>query len=132
MAEIWGAAIAVGGAALSGYAASKKDKGDKAHDKEMTRESARWNAALSEFEAQQTDYYQQLNRQRKQRGLDNFRQFSQLGKFAPEYAQQTQAIELPKMPTAEEAFTEKPPVTQNTKPSGRSTVDKIIDPLGLF
>lgn len=38
MAEIWGAAIMVGGAVLSSQAAKKKAKQDKADNKEMTRE----------------------------------------------------------------------------------------------
>ena len=131
MAEIWGAAVAVGGSLLAGAAASKKDKGDKAHDKEMTRESAKWNAALSQFEAEQTDYYSQLNRQRKQRGLDNFRQFSQVGRFAPGVAQQSTDITLPEKPNAEATFAE-PAQAAGGGRRGRSTMDRIIDPLGLF
>lgn len=132
MAEIWGAAlVTVAGGVIAGKAAEKKDKGDKAHDKEMTRESARWNAALSEFEAQQADYYSQLQRQRKQRGLDNFRQFSQVGRFAPQYQQASEGIVLPNQPSAEETFKE-PEQEQQRTSSGRSTLSRIIDPLGLF
>ncbi len=134
MGEVWGAAIVtVVGGAIAGRAQEKKDKGDKAHDKEMTREGAKWNAALSEFEAGQTDYYNQLNRQRKQRGLDNFRQFSQLGSFAPQYQQTSTPIEVPTKPNALETFAEpEEEAGPAKKKKSGGLMRKLTDPLGLF
>lgn len=40
---------------------------------------------ISGFEREQDDYYDQLNRSRKQRGLEVFKQFSTLNQYAPNY-----------------------------------------------
>ena len=53
---------------------------------------------MSQFEREQEDYYNQLDRQRKQRGLDQFRQFSTMSQFAPEYQGDTSRIVLPQRP----------------------------------
>lgn len=83
-------------------AASKKAKQDRANAKEdrkeMTESDARFGAISSQFEAEQADYYNQLNRQRKQRGLDQFRQFSTMNQFAPEMAGGNNVIALPNKP----------------------------------
>lgn len=89
MAEIWGAAIAVGGAVISGVAAQKKAKEDRnnanADRQAATRESTLYDGVLSSFEREQEDYYNQLNRQRKQRGLETFKQFNTVRNFSPNY-----------------------------------------------
>lgn len=131
MGEIWAAAaVTVVGGAIAGRGAQKEKEGDQRHDKEMTRESARWNAELSSFERQQEDYYQQMNRRRKQRGLDNFRQFSRVSNFAPQYQQSSGVVEVGEKPVAAEVFKE--PEQNNVARGGRSTLSKIVDPLGLF
>ena len=133
MAEIWGAAIAVGGAILSAKGKKKEKEADQAYDQQMTEEGARNNARLAKFEGELADYYSQLNRARKQRGLDNIRQFSQLGRIAPEYQQVSQPIATPTAPDAE-AVIPKAPEEQAAASSGskKSTLKKILDPLGLF
>lgn len=101
MAEIWGAAIMVGGAVVSGMAQEKKAKAERKAAREdakaANREEAQYSAVLSQFEREQEDYYEQLSRQRKQRGLDQFRQFSTVRSFAPNYAD-SQRIQLPGKP----------------------------------
>lgn len=102
MAEIWGAAIAAGGAIISGVAASKKAKDDRKAASEdrkaATKEEALYSSILSQFEAEQDDYYSQLSRQRKQRGLDQFRSFNTVSSFAPEYAGDSSRIVVPERP----------------------------------
>ena len=102
MAEIWGAAIAAGGAILSGVAASKKAKQDakaaKETAKELTENDARFSAILSQFNAEQDYYYKQMDRKNKQRGLDQFRQFSTVNQFAPNFVGGNNTIALPNKP----------------------------------
>lgn len=102
MAEIWGAAIALGGSVISGVAASKKAKADRAaatsDRKAATRDEAIYGSILSQFESEQEDYQNQLNRSRKQRGLDQFRNFNTVNSFAPDYAGDTSRIVVPNRP----------------------------------
>lgn len=103
MAEIWGAAIAVGGAVISGVAAQKKAKADRAAANQdraaATRESTLYEGVLSSFDREQDDYYNQLNRQRKQRGLDTFKQFNTVRNFSPNYTPPVQQeIVVPQRP----------------------------------
>jgi hypothetical protein len=87
MAEIWGAAIVVAGGIASGMAAEKKAKADrkanKEDSKEMTEREAKLNAQQTGYESALERYYTQKDRFDKQRGLDQFRQFSTMGTFAP-------------------------------------------------
>lgn len=138
MAEIWGAAIAVGGSIISGIAASKKAKQDRANakedNKEMTEREARFHALLSQFDAEQADYYNQLNRQRKQRGLEQFRQFSTVNQFAPNFSGGNNPIELPTRPNADTMFTEQqaaqPAVATQDKKSNSSKITLLTgDPI---
>lgn len=102
MAEIWGAAISAGGAILSGVAASKKAKEDRLAAKEDTKEltaySTRYNAILSQFNREQDYYYNQLAKKNKQRGLDQFRQFSTVNQFAPNFVGGNNTVTLPSKP----------------------------------
>ena len=106
MAEIWGAAIAAGGAILSGMAASKKAKEEReaaaAQAKVATADEAKWSAVLSQFNKEQDYYYQQLGRKSKQRGLDQFRQFSTVNQFAPNFQGGNNTITLPNKPNITE------------------------------
>ncbi len=139
--EAWvaAAAITAGGALVSSYAAgeqAKKDKKDAAKERRLaTKEEAQYGAALSQFEKEQDYYYNQLERQNKQRGLDQFRSFSNLQSYAPQYAGDTARVVVPTAPDinsiiAKAAPTEQP--AQQTTKKGRSTVSKVLDPLGLF
>ena len=133
MAEIWkAAAIQVGGSLISGIASSKKAKAErkaaKEDRKEMTRDEAKYSSILSRFEAEQEDYYNQLNRQRKQRGLAQFRQFSTVNQFAPQYLGDNTEIMLPERPDFNKIMDEVDPQkapTQGAKKSG-SLLGKVL------
>lgn len=147
MTEVWvAAAISVGGAVVSGYAADKQaDKARKNANedrKAATREEALYSGILSSFESEQEDYYKQLDRQRKQRGLDTFRQFSTTAEFAPKYVSGDQNIVLPnEMPNVAnniDAGMRRDEALQRTNENapqgkkGKSGLGKLLDPLGLF
>lgn len=99
MAEIWGAAIAMGGAVIGGIAKSKQAKQDRknanADAKAANADEAKWGSILSQFENEQEYRYEQIRRQNKQRGLDEFRKFNSLGEFAPDYQQTHNGIVVP-------------------------------------
>ena len=139
MAEIWGAAIAVGGAALSGYAKSKQEKEARKNAnsdaKAANKDEAKWSSLVSAFEKEQDYRYEQMNRQNKQRGLEEFRKFNTVNQFAPEYSQTYQGIQVPNAKTVSDFEAEynavdavNNPATTGSK-SGKSTLEKI-DPLG--
>lgn len=128
MGEVWiGAAVTVVGGYVAGRARKKEKEGDQAFEKEMVRESARWNAALSAFEKEQEDYYNQLNRQRKERGLENFRQFSTVKTFAPGYTQSSGGIVVPDKPNAEAAFAEETETAASSGGSGSNLLRRRVD-----
>lgn len=136
MAEIWGAAIALGGAVISGYASQKQAKEARQQSKADTKEGAIYSALLSQFEDERADYKEQLGRQRKQRGLDQFKQFSRVGTFAPEYAGDTSRIEVGPEPSVVELLDRlkaadtilNPPKAKKKK---RGFLSKVVDPIGL-
>lgn len=98
MAEIWGAAIAVGGTLISSYAKSKQNDRDKADAKAMTEADWRHTAQQTAYESALENYYSQKERYEKQRGLDQYRQFSTMGQFAPGVNDQGGRITDPVMP----------------------------------
>lgn len=58
-----------------------------------------YDGVLSQFEREQDDYYNQLNRQRKQRGLETFKQFNTVRNFSPNYTPGVQQeIVVPQRP----------------------------------
>lgn len=105
MAEIWGAAIAAGGAILGGISAEKKAKADRKaanQDRQSaTKESVVFDALSSQFEKEQDYYYNQLERQNKSRGLDEYRKFSTVNSFAPQYENTSGGIIVPDKPSVE-------------------------------
>lgn len=137
MAEIWGAAIAVGGAVISGYAKNKqadKDRKNAVSDaKAATKDEAKWSSILSQFNAEQDYYYQQLNRKNKERGLAEFRKFNTMSSFAPGYTQTNPGITVPTRRSIDEIESEQNAnATANQKTGGgggKSLLDRL-DPLG--
>lgn len=132
--EGWvGAAAMIGGSVISGMAASKKAKQDrknaKEDSKEMTEREARYQAVLSQFDAEQNDYYNQLNRQRKQRGLDQFRQFSTMGQFAPGAASSDNTIVLPNKPDIGALIKANVPEEQQSAPAKKKSKSGLITAL---
>ena len=149
MSEVWIAAtVTVGGSAISGVAAQEKAEEDRKNANEdrkaATREEALYGGVLSQFEREQDDYYNQLNRQRKQRGLDTFKQFSTLNQFAPNYmpaAQQEIVVpDKPDIVASIDAAVRQDQANQatlaqqqgNNNSGGSNIAKKIVDPLGLF
>ncbi len=149
MSEVWiAAAITVGGSVISGIGQEKKAKKDRenanADRKAATREEALYSGVLSSFEREQDDYYEQLGRQRKQRGLDTFRQFSTTNQFAPNMVSGDTNIVLPDKPNVAnniDAGVRQDQANQqvaNAAPGGgggkggSSLVKKLVDPLGIF
>lgn len=108
MAEIWGAAIAVGGAVISGYAANKKAKEDRKEGRVDTKQAAKYEGLLSQFNAEQDYYYQQLEKREKMRGLDQFKHFSNLKNVDPTYVNTNPGPVLPDKPSIDKILDEKP------------------------
>ena len=141
MAEIWGAAIAVGGAVISGYAKSKQEKAARKNAnsdaKAANKDEAKWSSLVSAFEKEQDYRYDQLARQNKQRGLDEFRKFNTVNQFAPEYSQTYQGIQVPESKTMSDLEAEynkdeainNPQGSNGGKSGGKHILDKI-NPLG--
>lgn len=127
MAEIWGAAIALGGAVVSGMAARKKDKEDKAHSQAMTREESGLASQRTGHEMALEDFYAQKERFRKQRGLDEFRKFSSIGRWAPGYSDAAARIQDPVMPDYNDFAVEQPEKTGGGGGGGKSIFDKRVD-----
>lgn len=135
MGEVWAAAVAtVAGGVIAGKAAEKKDKGDKAHQQAMTREESALAAQRTGYESALEEWYTQRQRQRTQRGLDQFRQFSTVNQFAPQYDAGSEVRidpgEAPKYDDyAPDSLTQEQAAEQKRK---RSLPEKLFDPLGLF
>ena len=137
MSEIWAAAaVSVAGSVIAGKAEEKKDKSDKAHDAAMTKEESALAAQRTGYSMALEDFYEQRNRARKQRGLDQYRQFSTMREFAPNYnPNQEVRIEPGEAPQYSD-FVDPNAIPQQQQQQqgggGRSTMDRILDPLGLF
>lgn len=112
MAEAWVAAatITAGGALIGGVAKSKAEKDAQkraAKDaKAANKDEAKWSSLVSQFEKEQDYRYEQLNRQNKQRGLAEFRKFSTLNSYAPNYQQTNPDIVVPEARTMSDLETE--------------------------
>lgn len=129
-------------------AAEKKAKEDRKNSNEdrkaATREEALYSGMLSGFEREQEDYYSQLGRQRKQRGLDTFRQFSTVNQFSPGFSDNSPGVVLPDkaniantIDTAmrqdmanQEAINSMNP--QGGGPKKQNALQRRLDPLKMF
>lgn len=146
MAEVWAAAaISVVGGVMAGKAAEKKDKSDKAHQEAMTKEESALAAQRTGYERALEDFYTQKERARKQRGLDQFRQFNSMSRVSPGYDINSEVRinegEAPNYNTFDPDYnpnaTEVDPATGQK--NSKSLLDKrkdlhkkARDPLGLF
>ena len=112
MAEAWVAAatITAGGALIGGIAKSKAEKDAQKRAlkdaKAVNKDEAKWSSLVSAFEKEQDYRYEQMNRQNKQRGLDEFRKFNTVNQFAPAYTQTYQGIQVPEARTMSDIETE--------------------------
>lgn len=100
---IAGAAIT----AVAGYAASRKQRKDEKEALKQGRATSRaesiWAREENAFDKSLDNFYRQKERVERQRGLDEFRKFSTVQSFAPEYTN-TNRIENPVMPNAQDAY----------------------------
>jgi hypothetical protein len=124
MAEIWGAAIAAGGAILGGVAQSKKAKEDKKDAKLATRDEAMYAGIMSKFEADQNYYFDRLNKKNTERGLDQFRAYNTIGN------PNENRIVVPDRPDINTYLPEI--IKKGGDKKKRSLFDKITDPAGLL
>lgn len=131
MAEIWGAAIMVGGAIMSAQAEKKKQKAANKENRAATREEAKYQGLLSQFEHEQDYYYEQLGKQEKMRGLDEFKKFHTVREIDPSYVNTNTGPIVPEKPDINKYFPEEKKVKKKKKKRGglRGFIDKY-DPLG--
>lgn len=131
MAEIWvAAAITVGGGIIAGVGQEKKDKNDKKYNKEMTEEDYRRTAQQSGYEAALENYYNERARYEKQRGLDQYRQFSTMKNYAPNVDDQSGRVAAPTMPQYNE-FAPTTPTAPGANGGGDNKgILSKVDPLG--
>lgn len=141
MSEVWvAAAVTVVGGAISGRAAEKKAKADQKFQEGMTLEESKLAAQRAAHERALEDFYTQRDRAKKQRGLDQYRQFSTMGEFAPEYdASGEPRVADPVMPKYSD-FDETPPEEEDGKKKDSKNLlskrvalhKKARDPFGIF
>lgn len=143
MAELWvAAAVTVVGGAVAGYGAQKKAeaerKASREDNKEMTEREAKLNAQASGYERALEDYYTQKARFDQQRGLDQYRQFSTMGQFAPGVDDSGGRVVMPKSPNYNDFAVEEPEVAKEQKDKKDSLWDKrkdlhkkVIHPFGF-
>lgn len=132
MGEVWvAAAVTVAGGVISGIAAKKKADADRKAAREdnsaMSQEESALSAQRTGYESALENFYNEKNRYEKQRGLDQYRQFSTMKEWAPNVDDQGGRIANPVMPKysefAEVEEEEVDPVTGNKK----SLIDKRKD-----
>lgn len=126
MGEIWAAAVAIGGAAISAYGDQKAKEKAAKDSRAMTKEDRDHDIKMTGYNRALEDYYTQKDRVNKQRGLDQFRQFSTLQQYAPEYVEGGNRMADPVMPK----YADQEGLPQEIKSSGggkkkESTFNKI-------
>lgn len=132
MAEIWvAAAVTVGGGIIAGIGQEKKDKNDKKYNSAEREANARDTAQQTGYEAALENFYNERARYEKQRGLDQYRQFSTMQNYAPNVNDQGGRVAAPAMPQYNEFAPTAATTTTTANPSkgGKSFLEKI-DPLG--
>lgn len=92
------AAISAVGAYASNKAKQKADKRAMENQMAMTAEESRMSMERTAHEMALEDYYNRRDRWETQRGLDQFRQFSTVREFMPNFQDTSPRIEEPTMP----------------------------------
>lgn len=103
---MWGEVASMGlqllGGLFSGKSAEKREKAQAAfkskEDRALMADEAKYGAINQLFQSQIEDYYNQLQRSRKQRGLDQFRSFNTVQNYARGYADNPDGIVVPTAP----------------------------------
>lgn len=124
---MWAAAA---GMVLSAVGSAEDKKKDQKHEGEMTEKGALLQRQNYQFNSQMDDYYKQRDRNEKLRGLDEFRKFSTVKHFAPNYTDSTVGQRQdPVMPKFNEgAYAPK----EKTGGGNPSFWERHLDPAGLF
>jgi hypothetical protein len=93
--------IQAGGSLLSGLAAGnsakKQQKQQFKYDWKLQEGAGRIARTNTKFEYELQNYYKQLERKEKMRGLAEFRKFSTVSQFAPNYQNTTPETPMPTM-----------------------------------
>lgn len=126
-----GAAITVIGGAMSENSQKKADKQQNKWNREAQILEHQQNLELEMFKSDLDYRDKQRERAGRQRGLDEFRKFSTIQQFAPEYEDTSKRIEVPEVvlpgtqtPTAVKPVTTTPKIVTpvstggNTPPTG--------------
>lgn len=87
------------GAALTFFSGRKSEKDKAKQTKENILLEGKVGRENSQFNAEQEYYYRQLARQEAKRGLDQFRKFSTVANYAPQYRDTNPGPILPTKPT---------------------------------
>lgn len=117
------------GAALSFIGSSQEKKADRKENRAMTREEALLQRQNTQFESELDYYYKQLERKEKMRGLDQFKFFSTVDNYAPDFVDTNPGPQVPEMPQFNKGIYAIPKVVKKKKK--RSLFDKITDPLNI-
>jgi hypothetical protein len=128
--------IAAAVAVVGSYAKSQQDKkaakNAKKDSKEMTQAEAMLARENSQFDAEQEYYYQQLEKKEKSRGLDEFRKFSTVQNYAPNYTNTNTGPVVPTKPNYNEGIYAKP-VEEPTEPKKKKKLTGLLaHDLGLI
>lgn len=101
------------------FGAKKKAKQDQKDSLEQIRAKGLEGLKQIEFQNASDYYYQQLGKQEKMRGLDQFRKFSTVKNFAPDFVDTNPGPQVPTMPTAAaEAAVGAPPASTKKSSNG--------------
>lgn len=132
MSEVWAAAIAAGGALISASQEQKNAEDARADAKVATRKETQYSAALSAFNREQDDYYNQLDRSRKSRGLDEFKKFNTVQDYAPSYSNENGGVVMPdKKADINTIMKDMGIEEEKSAKAKRSLMDKLGNPLGF-
>lgn len=93
-----GAAVSVIGGAMSDRSAKKNAAKEREEKRFAQQEDSRLGRQDMIFERQVDEHYRQKERAQRQRGLDEFRKFSTLQQFAPEYQDTGKRVAVPVLP----------------------------------
>lgn len=130
----WGMVAGAAVSAVAGYAKSRSDKKAaekaKGDTKELSADEARLGMQTSRFESALEYYWEQKRRSNTERGLQQFRKFSNLSNWAPNYKDTSTGIVVPEEPNVDDYVP--PPSPPQPKKKKRGLFDKITDPAGLL
>lgn len=93
-----GAAVTVIGGAMSDKSAKKQSAKDREEGRLGMHEEHRLGMQRAVFDEQLEYHKIQKERAQRQRGLDEFRKFSTLQQFAPEYQDTAERVVVPQAP----------------------------------